>query len=83
MSPSENRLQQTRRHFFGRSSLGIGTLALANLLNKEGLAAPTSGVLSRPHHSPRAKRVIYLFMSGAPSQMDLFDHKPDLNKAVR
>ena len=80
MNPSHNedQLQQTRRHFFGRTSLGIGTAALATLLNKEGLAASTGGVLAQPHHAPKAKRVIYLFMSGAPSQIDLFDHKPKL-----
>ena len=64
-----------RRRFFGRSAMGIGTAALAQLLNAEGQAG-TRGILGEPHVAPRAKRVIYLFMSGAPSQLDLFDHKP-------
>jgi hypothetical protein len=61
----------TRRHFFGRA--GLGTAALWSLLS--GKAA--SGEM--PHFRARAKRVIYLFQSGAPSQMDLFDHKPQLD----
>jgi len=74
-------LEHTRRHFFGRTALGIGTAALANLLSDDGLAATNSGgVLGQPHYAPRAKRVIYLFMSGAPSQMDLFDYKPTMDE---
>jgi hypothetical protein len=65
----------TRRHFLGRASLGPGVLALTSLLNDKLFAAPER---PRPHFKPRAKRVIYLFQSGAPSQMDLFDHKPKL-----
>ncbi|HVR35079.1 MAG TPA: DUF1501 domain-containing protein [Methylomirabilota bacterium] len=73
----------TRRHFFNRASTGIGGIALASLLNRNLLAggAPGtagSGSLGLPHIAPRAKRVIYLFMSGAPSHIDLFDHKPKL-----
>jgi hypothetical protein len=60
----------TRRHFFGRSALGLGTAALANLMG-----APLPGI---PHFAPKAKRVIYLFQSGGPSQMELFDYKPRL-----
>ena len=73
---------QTRRQFFGRAATGIGTAALASLTNPRLFAAPrhatrgAGGVLGRPHFAVRAKRVIYLFMSGAPSQMDLFDYKP-------
>src|SRR5690242_4187576 len=65
----------TRRHFLGRASLSPGTLALALLLNEKLFAA---GKQPQPHFKPRAKRVIYLFQSGAPSQMDLFDYKPEL-----
>ncbi len=65
----------TRRQFFGRASLGPGVLALASLLNEKLFAA---GEQSPPHFKPRAKRVIYLFQSGAPSQMELFDYKPEL-----
>ncbi len=75
----------TRRHFFGRTATGIGTAALASLLNPQLLAGDSSvdladnGVLGQPHFAPRAKRVIYLFMSGAPSQLDLFDYKPQMD----
>lgn len=63
----------TRRQLFGRASAGIGTAALASLLG-EGRA------FAAPHFAPKAKRVIYLFMHGGPSQLDLFDHKPGLKK---
>jgi hypothetical protein len=66
----------TRRHFFSRTSTGLGIAALAGLL-QEDLRA--DGALpGLPHFPPKAKRVIYLFQSGAPSQMELFDHKPKL-----
>jgi hypothetical protein len=71
-----------RRLFLRASGLGLGGLALAGLLN-DGTAAEKDrlkGVLDKPHHTPKAKRVIYLFMAGGPSQIDLFDHKPLLNK---
>ena len=74
-------LQMTRRRFFGRGARGIGSLALASLLREDlyGDAAGRSyGALNRLHFAPTAKRVIYLFMSGAPSQLDLFDSKPKL-----
>jgi uncharacterized protein (DUF1501 family) len=69
-----------RRHFLSRTTLGIGTAALAGLLDREnpGTAAPTAQRAQRPHVPPRARRVIYLFMSGGPSQIDLFDPKPNL-----
>ncbi|MBM3877264.1 MAG: DUF1501 domain-containing protein [Verrucomicrobia bacterium] len=75
----------TRRHFLGRSATGIGTLALASLLNPQLFAAAQSGkarggLPGLPHFKPRAKRVIYLFESGAPSQMDTLDYKPALEK---
>jgi len=87
MNPlAEIALHCTRRHFFGRASTGLGVAALASLLSQEGLAAPqgsaASGAQSAvkfPNLPPRAKRVIYLFQSGAPSQMDLFDYKPKLD----
>jgi hypothetical protein len=63
----------TRRYFFSRLSTGLGIPALANLLASDGLP----GI---PHHPPKAKRVIYLFMSGGPSQMDMFDYKPRLGE---
>jgi hypothetical protein len=76
----ERRLLLTRRYFFGRTALGVGVPALASLL-QVGRAAPgDSGVLGRPPQRAKAKRVIYLFQSGAPSQQDLFDHKPKLQQ---
>src|ERR1043166_7244163 len=75
---SADRLALTRRHFFSRSSTGIGIAALASLLSEN---APASGGLpGLPHFPPKAKRVIYLFQHGAPSQLDLFDYKPNLTK---
>jgi hypothetical protein len=78
----------TRRHFFGRSAAGIGTVALASLLNERLFAADLdpalkthgSGALPALHFAPKAKHVIYLFMSGGPSHIDLFDYKPALRK---
>ncbi len=70
-----------RRAFFGRFGLGLGGIALAGLMQR-GAAAPArnpfQGVLDSTHFPPRARRVIYLFMSGGPSQLDLFDEKPEL-----
>ena len=74
-----------RRDFFGRFGLGLGGAALGSLLAQESPAAsaepasPFRGILDAPHHAPRARRIIYLFMSGGPSQLDLFDYKPLLN----
>jgi hypothetical protein len=66
----------TRRHFFGRTSTGIGIAALASLLPDELLA--DGGLPGLPHFPAKAKRIIYLFQSGAPSQLELFDYKPKL-----
>ena len=77
----------TRRHFFSRAGLGVSTAALANLfaieLKSQDSAVANSGaggILKTFHQPPRAKRIIYLFMSGGPSQIDLFDYKPRLNQ---
>ena len=72
-------LDMTRRHFFGRSATGIGVAALANVFGKDLRAAVHGGLPGLPHFAPKAKRVIYLFQSGGPSQMELFDYKPRLN----
>ena len=81
-----------RRHFFSKASLGLGSVALASMLNPAKSAAKalssfsatgeglSNGILRSPHHLPKAKRVIYLFQSGGPSQLDLFDYKPVLEK---
>ncbi|MFP6597906.1 MAG: DUF1501 domain-containing protein, partial [Candidatus Hydrogenedentota bacterium] len=73
----------TRRHFFKECGIGVGKIALASLLaGKQAFAADTINPLAvkAPHFAPKAKRVIYLSMAGAPSQLDLFDHKPMLKK---
>ena len=68
----------TRRAFLGRSAGGIGSVALASLLNDQLQAG--QGSLPNFHHAPKAKRVIFLFMAGGPSHIDLFDPKPKLNE---
>src|SRR5690349_19686252 len=73
----------TRRHFFGRVSTGIGVAALAQMFGSQGLladAADTGGLPGFPHFPPTAKRIIYLFQSGGPSQIEMFDYKPQLEK---
>ncbi|MPY86923.1 MAG: DUF1501 domain-containing protein [Luteitalea sp.] len=82
----------SRRHFLTKTSLGLGTVGLASLLDPLNLVmagqasdgapggASLAGVLPAPHFPPRAKRVIYLFQSGAPSQLETFDHKPLLQE---
>jgi hypothetical protein len=71
-----------RRQFLNRFAMGIGGIALADLLKGSAGAAPAvdHGVLGQPHFPAKAKRIIYLFMSGGPSQLDLFDYKPLLNQ---
>jgi len=88
MQPFHPRINQpydplaiNRRVFFSKTATGVGALALSSLITREAAASPSSGgVLGRPHFPPKAKRIIYLFQSGGPSQMDLFDYKPLLNK---
>jgi hypothetical protein len=74
-------LARTRRHFFRDCGVGLGSVALSSLLNK-GVAAERRDPLAprKPHFEPKAKAVIFLFMAGAPSQLELFEPKPDLNK---
>lgn len=73
--------QMTRRWFFKDCGIGLGTIALHGLLADRASAAGTSGSRVRPpHHTPKAKRVIYLFMAGAPSHLELFDYKPHLER---
>src|SRR5262249_50027366 len=79
-------LHLTRREFFGRTATGIGTAALAWLLQRDGCAAAATpgsglrGLPGLPHFAPKAKRVIYLFQNGAPTHVDLFDWKPKLKE---
>lgn len=71
----------TRRWFFRDCGVGLGTIALHDLLADKASAAGSAGGRIRiPHHTPKAKRVIYLFMAGAPSHLELFDYKPQLEK---
>jgi hypothetical protein len=72
---NERKLQITRRSLFGGGAKALGAAALASLFNQDARAEGLPGI---PHFPPTAKRVIYLFQSGAPSQMDLFDYKPGL-----
>lgn len=81
-----HRLHHLRRHFFARSAAGLGSIALASMMSQQAQSGAVSnelpkgvpGILDQPHHTPKAKRVIYLFQSGGPSQLDLFDYKPTL-----
>src|SRR6266550_7494081 len=76
----------TRRQFFSRCALGLGSIALASLLKEQelfgaGAAASLNPMASRPPHFPaKAKSIIYLFMAGGPSQLELFDYKPKLQE---
>ena len=78
----ERRLLLTRRQLLGRTATGIGTAALASLLDPQLFAAPKvaahPALPGFPNFTPKAKRIIYLHQSGAPSQMDLYDPKPQL-----
>ncbi len=82
----QNPLKVNRRHFFSQLSVGIGSLALGSLLIpdlfKSGIQHVTTQPLGIPHFAPKAKRVIYLFQSGAPSQLESFDYKPTLLKRM-
>jgi hypothetical protein len=84
---NELRLMQTRRQFFGAAGFfGLGTAALASLLGEEAKAAAPpprethGGLPGLPHFAPKAKRIIYLHQGGAPSHLDLFDYKPELER---
>jgi hypothetical protein len=82
MSPREHHSQDlTRRALFGRSAMGLGSLALGSLFTRDGLAVPPDSTAPLlPHFAPKAKRVIYLLQNGAPSHVDLFDYKPKLRE---
>lgn len=79
MNPSGIPDLVSRRSFLRRGAGGLGSAALFSLLQREALADDVSGARGR-HHAPRAKRVIFLFQCGGPSQLDLWDHKPELHK---
>src|SRR5512137_1719806 len=82
----QHSLRVTRRHFLQDCGIGLGKIALAGLLTdalkSSASAVPATNALApkQPHFPAKAKRVIHLFMAGAPSQLDLFDYKPELAK---
>ena len=91
ISHEEQKLQVARRHFFKECGVGLGKIALASLLTdafvpgsadaqlaSRGGDAATALLPRPPHFTPKAKGIIHLFMAGAPSQLDLFDYKPEL-----
>jgi hypothetical protein len=77
-------LNRTRRHFFADCGVGLGSMALGSLLARDAIArdpVEANPMAPRPGHFPaRAKNVIFLFMAGGPSQLDLFDHRPELDR---
>lgn len=73
-------LENTRRHFFRDCRVGLGSIALASMLAREAKAERDRGILGQPHHAPKVKSVIFLFMAGGPSQLDLFTPKPLINE---
>src|SRR6202034_1228500 len=70
----------TRRWFFQQCGMGVGAAALAHLLAESGFAATDPLAPKAPHFAPKAEHVIFLFMAGAPSHLELFDNKPQLAK---
>jgi hypothetical protein len=74
--------QASRRWFLEQCGVGLGSMALSSLLNSTATAAPTADPFApkQPHHTAKAKHVIFLFQAGAPSHLDLFDYKPELAK---
>ncbi|MDF1754793.1 MAG: DUF1501 domain-containing protein [Verrucomicrobiales bacterium] len=70
--------QETRRQFFRKSAAGLGSVALASMMGRDASAANQGPALGNGHFNAKAKRVIYLFMAGAPSQLDTFDYKPTM-----
>jgi hypothetical protein len=86
MDNSPSLLRQTRRHFFRDCGIGVGAMALGSLLQRDGAEAATAQPLAGPldarptHFAPKAKNVIFLFMAGGPSQLEMFDYKPKLQE---
>src|SRR5688572_13460943 len=86
MSDTHPLLLRTRRHFFRDCAVGLGGLALTDLMQDGRLLAAPPAEFANPfaarrsHFAPKAKAVIYMFMAGAPSQLELFDYKPKLQE---
>ena len=80
--PFDPSVSMTRRQLFSRSSVGLGTAALASLLNSDasGQLTQSGGLADLPHFAPKAKRVIYMLQNAAPSHVDLFDYKPKIQE---
>ncbi len=76
----DSNMGRSRRDFLGKFGMGLGAFALSSLLNEGKSFGQEMGIEGGLHHLPKAKRVIFLFQAGGPSQMDLFDHKPLLNE---
>ena len=73
----EHGLNTNRRKFLSKLGIGIGSAALGSLLMPDLFGSNEEAIMTGlPHFAPKAKRVIYLFQNGAPSQLDLFDYKP-------
>ena len=83
---TEQRALLTRKQFLGRAATGVGSLALGSLLAQpsaattQGANSNSNGINGLPHYAPKAKRVIYLFMNGGPTHVDLFDYKAEIGK---
>ena len=77
-----NGTKLARRWFLEQCGVGLGSIALGHLLRDQGYAVGADNPLApkKPHHEPKAKRVIYLFMAGGPSHLELFDNKPKLRE---
>ncbi|MCH7987868.1 MAG: DUF1501 domain-containing protein, partial [Planctomycetes bacterium] len=73
---------QTRRWFMQQCGVGLGSMAFGHLMSQSASANTAANSLASrsPHYAPKAKNVIFLFMAGAPSHLELFDHKPQLTK---
>ena len=81
MHPLDQTIHLTRREFFTTTASGLGLLSLSSMLQREGLLAGGDPLSAKaPHFGPKAKNCIFIFMEGAPSQLDLFDPKPKLNE---
>src|SRR5687767_4390939 len=90
MNPMQKHILQSRRNFLATTANGVGMLALASLLNGDGLLGAESRLTKTepdnplaprpPHFAPKAKNCIFIYLEGAPSQIDLFDPKPKLNE---
>jgi hypothetical protein len=79
-SENERKRQISRRYFLEQCGVGMGALALHQLLSQSGYAESNPLAPKKPHFAPKAKNVIYLFMAGGPSHIEMFDYKPQLAK---